>query len=479
MSLLYFEQNSGLICRRAAKPWRAFRALMTLVLCGVLGAPLPPIETPAAAQVEAVGGWVAVKSLLDNLKGQLDSLVNSVSLEMRSRINEALRGVDGLIGRVDKVIKDGVNAAADIQAQLAADVAKSIQQVNETIASSGSMLFTELNKSLANASVVVSQLPFSKKTPTCVFAVTPIRLGSDAVDRRIRVVGVFPAVTPQKPGEVRLSGKTLPLTVESTNTLFFDLPADVPLKEEAFVSFELRLPERSGFLSLGRTEKKFTQRVYVPKRMPFSFLVRLARRNPNAWAEIQAPRAHVERADHSRVTNNGSKSAAELFSLLVGDDVTYDMSQARIVSPGITVAQSGSPCRCCSTGQARSDGWSATSVAWSLYAPDCPGGWCGWDYFCNGGGTWASATIVPTFRVPRRNVPPSVDAPPQAKRVAPKGRWQMPLVAEWTSLKIECTYKDGDTKIESSAFVNEGRTVAAGMLWSAQVQGQELVIQTQ
>jgi hypothetical protein len=172
----------------------------------------------------------------------------------------------------------------------------------------------------------------------------------------------------------------------------------------------------------------------------------------------------------------------------VNDNVHYDMSTAQFLSISAAIDQGSNPCASGCTSSSGSWSWNASTVSFSLSAPDCgthmvsPGG-LQLPYQC-GEGTHADFVATPTFRVKKRDVQ-QLEAQASTQTIM-LGRKKVsdpvPLPPNWTSVEVRGQFKDGKESVENHARLTSG---PAGILsasdpifWKAEVSGQTFLIST-
>jgi hypothetical protein len=332
-----------------------------------------------------------------------------------------------------------------------------------------------------NVATVLEGVPFVKIKPY-LFATSPIRLNPDSADRLVSFYGHFPDVDKDHPATVEIDTpgggrKRIAMAKYVGNQLGFQLPPDC-VKEGQFVEMLVSLPVVK--YSVWHTTEEVRARLYVEKRDVFSFDITAYKENPALWATIVAPTEHEERADSNRTSNIQTLTSKDLFSLLVNDNVKYDMTTAVFAAMGHREAASGPPCHCgCSGGSASFVNWDANTTSFSLAAPSCGFHWCSAIDSCGGGGTSANIWLRPTFKVKRRGV--QENAPYKLQTLATRRRSitsDLDLGPEWSSVTIVGTFKDRDEEYKRQVAVLKGVPAGNSELWQVQIVNDHLRIQT-
>jgi hypothetical protein len=257
-------------------------------------------------------------------------------------------------------------------------------------------------------------------------------------------------------------------------------------------------------------------RVYVEKTTPFAFDVIINKGNPDQFATVVSQQPFELHANSEIITNIQTFTPVQLFSQLINDNVTYDMSTAKFAgfsasppinlsipgpfggmfggsihinaSAGEPITQGVNPCASGCTASSGSWSWDSDTLRITLNAPSCgthlvsPGGW-NLPYQC-GGGTHADFKAFPTFTVTRRNIDKTeVEAAHQQLLLAHKAvSNSIPLPAKWTSIEIRGKFEDGTERRENFVRLTSGEkgqlSANDPLFWNAQVSGQSLIIAT-
>jgi hypothetical protein len=469
-----------------------------------------PLPTSAQSGLAADAGVLVA---LQQLKSQLDSVINTVDQETAARIRQAEIALTTLISKLQDAMDHGYGLINNTRDQLMGNVATVMIQTQDMIQGTTGVLLIGVNDSLVNLARIVTALP-GINIPTYVYAITPMRFATNASDSHVEIHGYFPDTSKDHPVVVHFdNGDSIRLASYVNNTLGFDLPSQLLTKQESFVNMTFDLPVKHLWGTY-YTVEPVKARVYVEGGTPFSFSVIINIGNPNLWATVVAPSQMHERADSARTTNNQTFTAPELFSRLVNDDVQYDMSTAEFVafnpvpvspprivktafgnitipSPATPILfQGDNPCASGCTSSTGSWSWNANQLSIALSAPDCgthvivPGG-LQFPYQC-GGGTHADFTSVPTFRVKRRGaIAPEIPSTSQPmKFVLARKRVSdaIPLPAGWTSVDINGRFKEGAEDSESHVRLTSGPkgllSANDALIWKAEVSGETLLIST-
>jgi hypothetical protein len=459
----------------------AFRKLNAVsTLCLILVYTIMPVPAAQAQVVHAadLGGLLIV---LGQLRQSLDDVINTVDSESAARINQLKIAVDSTISEVDKVIKDGFDKAQTTETKLFSDVNNVIERTNHELESKGFLAYIGVNSTLVNVATTLEGVPFVKVKPY-LFATSPLRLSPDATDRLISFYGHFPDIDKSHPAtvEVEMAGvgkKRLNLAKYVGNQLGFQLPGEY-VKEGQFLEMLVSIPTVKYYV--WHTTEDIRARMYVERRDVFSFDIKAFQENPALWATIVAPSERHERADSNRTSNSQTLTAKELFSTLVNDDTTYDMSSATFVTVGHRESQSVPPCHCgCNGGNATFSSFDANTVSFALSAPNCGAHMCAVFDSCGGGGTNADIWLKPTFKAKRRGIQET--APLQSQWFAAKRRSVTPdfdLGPQWSTVTVTGTFKDKDEEYKRQITVTKGRPIGNSELWKVEIVNDHLRIET-
>lgn len=447
------------------------------------------LVSTAHAQVSSVA-LVAVVAGLQELKQTLQSSIGTVDGETANRINQLSLAVDKTIAEVKTAIQDTSNQVQFDENKVFSDVFSTMSQINSEIDNKGYLAFIGVNSSLANVATTMEGIPLIK-VKNYLYATYPLRIGVKATDRLVRFFGHFPDVDDKHPATATYSIDGLPeQKVSLSRNVGGSLSLTIPngyLKEASFINFSISIPKKS-FLSIYGSDT-FTTRVYVETLKALTFSVESFQANPNLWANVPAPAAHVERADSNRTTNIGSMSAPQLFSVLMNNNTTYDASSATFASmSNIPPEASGSPCWCgCSPASAATPVWDSNTVSWSLSAPTCGYHYCtkGGGRFgiqtqsCGGGGTHAQVTLQPVFRVKVRGQPEQAPINSTTFALARNDVWtSSSLPPTWSTITVKGVFKDGDETNTCQLTVSKGVPNGTCPLFKADVIVNAITIQS-
>jgi len=474
---------------------------------------LPATPINAQGPVVELG---AVLFGLQQLKAQLDSVVNTVDQETAAKIRQGEIALNGVIASVNDAIARGYGFFNNTRDQVMGNVATVMIQTQAMVQDTAAFALLGVNDSLANVARILTAIP-GVNVPTYIYALTPLRFSRDAADVHVEAHGFFPDLSRAHPVTVHFeNGQTISLDSYINNTLGFDLPKTLLSKQETFVTMTFDLPVRH-LLGAYYSTLPLKARVYIERDTPFTFAVSVDVGNPKQWATVKAPAPLHERADSSRTTNNQTFTAAEIFSRLINNNVDYDMSTAQFVAidpppapppvalpPGLLrlgaifsvvprpappiIDQGSNPCASGCTSSSGTWSWDANTLRIALSAPECaphvvspPG--LQLPYQC-AGGTHADFTAFPTFRVRTRG--------PQLPEIASINRTlnlrrkkvsePIELPFDWTSIEIRSQFRDGKESAENHARLTSGPTglLSANdpIFWKAEVTGQSLIIST-
>jgi hypothetical protein len=426
----------------------------------------------ARAQGGAVVEYVALLGLLQNLRSNLDGVINTVNQDTADRIRQLEIAIDNSIGRVQETIKQ-VNAGISVQREeIFRQTFDTLALANHELQSSSRMVFLEANKSLVHASTIIGSLPFVR-IPDYIFAADPPRLSPKSFDRLISFYGYFPNVKGDGDAYVELAGVTFPLRRHAGFKLAFELPTKFIQREQTYLDMTIRLP-RPTYTTLFRPA--ISNRVYVERVQPFTFEIRTLTANPALWRSLGAPSAYSDRADSGKTSVRKTLKAADLFSLLVNNDRDFDMSSALLEAVTPTVTPGGKPCDCCDGPTGKLERWQASELEYSLYAPTCGDKMCSLTYHCGGGGTNVSISIACSFKVKVRNVPETVVAGTQSA-VFGKGESRVIKVGNvWSAIQLIGRFQDGDEKLENSVIVKRDVPVGSSPLYTARHDGADGIL---
>jgi hypothetical protein len=443
----------------------------------------------ATAAIELGGSLVA----LQQLRSQLEGIVNTVDTATANRIRQTELALDQTIAKITHAIDHGYGRVNNTRDQVMGNVATTIVQTQSLVQDTMGFAFTGVNDSLVNAARILTRIPLINVS-TYVFAVTPLRFQANSTDRQVQIHGFFPDAASSHPvyvvfDDVKATSTKLKVDAFVNNTFAFELPVSVLAKEGKFVTMTIQLPVRRLWGAYYSTEE-VKARVYVDRKAPFKFAISFQVENSAIWASVTAPSPLVRRADSNLITVNASISASEAFSTLINDNATYEMSTAQFAgfTPGNPIRIVGPPCASGCSGSTGTWNWDARTVNISLSAPSCPihtisPGGLQLPYQCSGG-THADFGAVPTFRVKRRGIAPAeVEASRTSILLGRKSASAgLPLPANWTAVSIRGEFQDDTQTYQNQVRLTSG---AAGVLsandpffWKAEVQGAELVIST-
>lgn len=435
-------------------------------------------ELRAQVQAASLG---ALLIALGQLRQNLDGVINTADTETAARIKQLKTSLDGVIDEVNKVVENGFDRAQVTETKLFTDIDDVIEKTNRELDDKGYLAYLGVNSTLVNVATILEGIPFVKIKPY-LFATNPLRLNPDATDRLVSFYGHFPDIDDAHPATVQIDtpgvGKrTITLKKYVGNQLAFQLPPEYA-KEGQFVEMVVSLPVVKYYV--WHTSDSIAARLYVEKRNVFSFDITAYQENPALWATITAPAEHAERADDQRTSNSQTLTAKDLFSVMVNDNVTYDMTSSVFVGMAHREQASGPPCHCgCSGGTASFSGWDANTVTFSLQAPTCGFHWCGVFDSCGGGGTWAMIWLRPTFKVKKRNVQDTLPFKSQAFLGARRSLTpEFELGPQWSSVTVIGTFKDQDEQYKRQVVVTKGVPAGNSDLWTVQIANDRLRIQT-
>ena len=457
------------------------RMLNNIVACFLIVASTLMPAPMAQAQVVHAADLAGLLVVLGQLRQSLDGVINTVDAESAARINQLKTVVDGTIGEVDKVIKDGFDKAQITETKLFSDVNDVVERTNQELESKGYLAYIGVNSTLVNVATTLEGIPFVKVKPY-LFATSPLRLSPDANDRLVSFYGHFPDIDKSHPAsvEVEMSGvgkKHIELGKYVGNQLGFELPGEY-VKEGQFVEMLVSIPTVKYYV--WHTTEDIRARMYVEKRDVFSFDVNAYQENPALWATVVASSERQERADSNRTSNIQTLTARDLFSTLVNDDTTYDMGTATFISIGHHEDQSGPPCHCgCNGGSAAFSGFDANTVSFALSAPNCGAHMCSVFDSCGGGGTNANIWLKPTFKVKKRGVQET--APLKSQSFSAKRRSLTPdfeLGPQWSTVTVVGTFKDKDEEYKRAITVTKGVPIGNSELWKVAIVNDRLRIET-
>ncbi|WP_322065782.1 hypothetical protein [Burkholderia ubonensis] len=451
---------------------RILRVLFLLVLCFAF------LSQNASAQAGSLAAFLVA---LQEVKQTLESTIHTVDTAAAERLNQLNIELDKAIAGVQVLIDKGKDAVDAERESTFANVADVMSKINNEVNSKGYIAYQGVNSTLVNFARIANAVPgFS--VPTYSFGVEPLRIRRDAKDRTVFVYGFFPHADDAHPVVVRVGGKEVPAKTYSDNRIGFELPAGTLATDEHFVNFEMVVPDGTNFFVFKKT-RTINGRVYVAKNQPFTFTVTSKRTNPDLWVDVVPMGVLTRRADSNLTSFVGVRTAPEVFSELVNDDVKYDMSSAffkAMAYPSIT--QGVCPCPGCTPSSAQAN-WTSSQISWNLSAPNCAAHYVFKSVFnqwyCGGGGTHADVSFKPTFRVKRRDVPAEIVSSEQTFALDP-GSASTPMapVADWTSITVKGVFSDGDEHQERIVYVTPGVRVANSDLWKASILPVGLVVQT-
>jgi len=455
-------------------------------LASAIFAVVTTVAMPAFAQSETLVGLAVA---LKEVKATLQTTVTTVDAQTGNRIRQVEIAIDEVLVKLDASIDKGGAVADGLRDRLAGDAAVVLGQANEMVQSSTNNAFENLNNSLANAYRVANAIPFLS-IPTTISVVRPYSVQKSVNAVPVQFQGFFPDVSAARPAHVLVNNSKVPLDIGVNNTLSFTLPGRWLPPEEDFLEMVVVVPVKR-WLGLFYDEARFNAKIYVRRAKPFDVSVRINEQNPALWNTVAAPRPYTATANSEQTTNAADVTAASLFSSLVNDDVTYDMSTATVLSWARSntdaIVASGSPCASGCVAASGTWSWAANRLTYDLRAPSCamhiinPSGFFEVPYQC-GGGTNSNFSNTPTFRVKRRNVPEEVNHSEQALALARKSTSAaVALPSGWTSIDVITVYRDGTERAEGRVRLTSAapaKLTANEPLWKVEVLGQGLVVST-
>lgn len=428
--------------------------------------------------LSAQTGLAGLLLALQQVRSNLDGVVNTVDTETAARIHQMEVVLDGTIAKLRDAVDHGIDKGETAGQRLIGDAADVLSQTQGFLQESGYMAFLGVNSSLVNAARVMDGLPLTKVS-TFVFAVDPYRIRPGSPDRLVSVYGHFPDIDAKHPVTATLSGKTLTLREFTGNRVAFDLPLEELSREERFVVIDLSVPTKR-FFGLIRGTKTIATRLYVERREPYSFEVTVNVENPEQWAVLPGS-TRTETADSNRTSNVQTLTAQELFSTMINDNVAYDMATATFDHLDTSVDQGHSPGCNCPSSTAALTSWNPSSLSFALAAPTCPAHWVGGligGYWCGGGGSHSAISIKPHFRVKRRGVPTETAGSHLQIALARHSTTPPQQIPGWTSLDVVGRFRDGTERLDRTVRVVPGVPVAVTPYWTASINGPNFVINT-
>lgn len=447
--------------------------------------------SPAGAQVLTTG---ALLLLLGQVKSAMETALITADAETAARLHQAEVIINGAIAKLDKSIDNVAGVTDNLRSRTAGDVATSLAAVGDLLQGVTSNVVEGVNNALVDANKTVTAIPLSSSVPTYITGVRPYSVTKAATGSvALAIHGYFPDVSEKRKAYVVVKDKTLPLDSAVGNMLSFSILArDLPAEEE-FLPLQFVLPVKKLWGAYYE-EVKFKANVYVRRSRPFDISFTVNGENPAIWSTVMPSRPFIATANSSQVSNIATVTAAQLFSTLVDNHSEYDISTATVTGWArgnrAAITDGISPC---AEGCVRSSGtwsWSADGLQVSLQAPSCdlhwiyPSGFFEPRYQCSGG-THADFSNTPTFRVRKRAalsaevvLLPKKDINMAHAAVSDP----VPLPLGWTSVDILTRYRDGAKKSDTRARLTGGPTghkfEGGYQLWSADAQGESLVITT-
>lgn len=445
-----------------------------LLVCTLGAALLMGAHSLSAQSTAAIALFLPV---LQQFRSALDSALNTTDAAAQNRINQMRVETDSLISRVETLLQEGENATARAREQAAIDVTDFFRRSSELIQQNGYRTYVGINSTLVTAARVTSSFPFVSAPEPFVFATDPLRIRPDAQDRLVSIYGFFPDATDKNPVQVSLNGKTFKAVEFSGNRVAFEIPKK-SLVPSTFLTFKITIPDRDWLSWLRSTSRTTWARIYVENTEPFRFSVIRATTNPALWANVSASAPVIYRADSAQTANNQVLSAAQLFSITVNDNTTYDASSAKLAKLSHSVYDGVSPCECCTKSTGLLNSWTSSAISFSLSAPTCPSRWCNAFYHCGGGGTHSEISITPEFLVKRRGVPLEVVTDTQFVVLQRDTAGRVPIAEGWSGVTVDGEFRDGDERAEKVLHLTPGVPMANSDYWSSQILGNELIITT-
>jgi hypothetical protein len=448
---------------------------IAIVIC-LLFSPVAPYRQVAYAQIPGANEaatLVGLSSLLQNLRSNIDAVINTVDSAAAARLRQAQIIIDKAIQDIGTIIDKGYDAVAKSREEWFKQLFDTLSASNQVIQQNTRLVALEMNKLLITVSTVLDAVPLVN-VPSYFVALDPLRIQYDASDRLISFYGYFPT-TKQRAARVKVGNQIYPLD-RYDHSLGFEIPANLIANEQQYVQMTLQVPKKKLF---GWGWEDFAGRLYVEKTEPFTFSVTVRETNPQFTVQRLPAPEFVERADSSHTSNNQTMTSAQVFSRTINDNSKYDMASARFVGLSARVTDGIAPCHCgCDASRASLDYWDANQLQFSLSAPTCGEHWCGVFDHCGGGGTHAEIYLTPTFKVNVRNEPPEIELKPTTHVARRDAVVTIPLNPAWASVYIGGSFKDGDDKNDDTASVSQRVPVATAQLWSARVVNDKLELHT-
>lgn len=417
-------------------------------------------------------------ALLSQVDQALSQALNSGDEVAKNRINQAMIELNALMTRIQQTIEDTSNKAETMRVGVAKDATDFLKNAAAFTQGFAEESFLALNDTLLNAAVLLGNIPFVDEPAPFVLAVRPLRIASDTQSHEIQIHGYFPDANAEHPVFVSIGDRRIPTREGIGHKVVFDLPEDL-LRPATFVSIVVHVPIRNGIWDrIMDTHLPISTRLYVENPQPFSFDVQFFHSNQNQRAIVRAPTPITYYANSSQTSNRQLLTAPDLFSKSINNNVEYDMATAQFVSMDAQIGAGNRPCDCCNPSSGVLEGWDINSVTFALSAPTCGAKWCNAFYFCGGGGTNAEIHLTPTFSVQRRDQPAEIGGAVSNPFARRRDALSISLPQDWTSISIQGRYIDGDDKRASVHRLTSGVPKANADLWSAEIQGGNLVIST-
>jgi predicted metal-binding protein len=426
----------------------------------------------------------AIQLAIQEVSKALSSAIAQADDATKNRINQADTKAKENIQRLDKLIKDGMNSAAVQREEAARQGFEFLSQTQKMVDESGKSVFSEVNRSLAGSCAALDAIPFLKIADT-VFAVQPYRMRADARDREISVYGYFPSIADDADAvAVEIDGS--PVKVKrSVGKIFFDMPEEVLKKRKALIDMRIQLPKK-GWLASKPTP--IIARLHVVKNSPYSFTIEANKDNTGAFETMKG-------AAHKESSNDGNRNvhlqAETLFNTSVGNQ-RYEAATAQIVE----VKQhfgSGKPCEDCPEPTGSVSAWNANGIDIALNAPKCPihmvdktceksilGAkiYYPCPYKCDGGGSNADLTVVPSFTVRVKGAPENIPIASHGLTAGWKAVVSHDLPQDWSNVVVRAVFDDNFDHVENMVVVKKAIPIAAADSFSVRVENNRLFIST-
>lgn len=445
------------------------------------------LAAPTAGAAAGAVTYAAAIAALESVKATLMNAIGAADTATAERIRQVETVIDRSIGDLRKLMKEGAAEADTLRGRSADDVANVLRQTSDMIQQSTDNAFEQTNNSLYNAYRLLNAIPLVS-VPNTLGSVLPYSvLRTQGPSIPVSVRGFFPDVSKERPAFVTVLGKRRPMSLGVDNTLTFDMPAAELPPEEQFLKMSITLPVKRAW-GLYYSDVSLAAKIYVRREKPFDFTYAVYSSNPEAWKIVAANRPLSRSANSGGTSNNGTLSAASLFSEVVDGALDYDAATATIVSwsrvGAGALTQGVQPCPRCTASTGK---WSSTptQVDWALAAPNCEGHWINPSgffevpYRCNGGGTNADLNSLPTFKVRKKGETRlEVVSSKGESRLQPHGTSAaITMPPGWTAVEISVKYRDGTERFEEFRRMTAGGGRASnGRRWLADIEGNALVL---